>query len=183
MRRSGCRDRRSPEPARSMQARHHGHPLRRHRQPAQGVPPRLRACPPTRSPTGSAFRAPRSTASRRASWRRSRRWRSSPSLLGVSIPTLLGVGVEYIASAVAYFERMRQIEETCRAHHRAGGADLLSARLRGVRSRRSSEVLRESIPEGSRRPASARSRRSTRSWRCCASARRATARASPASSI
>src|ERR1017187_1147952 len=33
-------------------------------------------------------------------------------LLGVSIPTLLGVGVEYIASAVSYFERMRQIEET-----------------------------------------------------------------------
>src|ERR1700748_3461994 len=33
-------------------------------------------------------------------------------LLGVSIPTLLGVGVEYVASAVSYFERMRQIEET-----------------------------------------------------------------------
>src|SRR5207237_2304831 len=33
-------------------------------------------------------------------------------LLGVSVPTLLGVGVEYIASAVAYFERMRPIEET-----------------------------------------------------------------------
>jgi transcriptional regulator with XRE-family HTH domain len=33
-------------------------------------------------------------------------------LLGVSVPTLLGVGVEYIASSVAYFERMRQIEET-----------------------------------------------------------------------
>src|SRR2546423_14309154 len=33
-------------------------------------------------------------------------------LLEVSVPTLLGVGVEYIASAVAYFERMRQIEET-----------------------------------------------------------------------
>ena len=33
-------------------------------------------------------------------------------LLDVSIPTLLGVGIEYIASAVAYFERMRQIEET-----------------------------------------------------------------------
>jgi len=33
-------------------------------------------------------------------------------LLNVSVPTLLGVGVEYIASAVAYFERMRQIEET-----------------------------------------------------------------------
>ena len=33
-------------------------------------------------------------------------------LLGVSIPTLLGVGIEYIPSAVTYFERMRQIEET-----------------------------------------------------------------------
>src|SRR2546423_4887792 len=33
-------------------------------------------------------------------------------LLGVSVPTLLGVGVEYVGSAVAYFERMRQIEET-----------------------------------------------------------------------
>jgi len=33
-------------------------------------------------------------------------------LLGVSVPTLLGVGVEYISSAVSFFERMRQIEET-----------------------------------------------------------------------
>ena len=33
-------------------------------------------------------------------------------LLGVSIPTLLGVGIEYLPSAVSYFERMRQIEET-----------------------------------------------------------------------
>ena len=33
-------------------------------------------------------------------------------LLDVSVPTLLGVGVEYVASAVAFFERMRQIEET-----------------------------------------------------------------------
>ena len=33
-------------------------------------------------------------------------------LLQVSLPTLLGVGVEYIASALTYFERMRQIEET-----------------------------------------------------------------------
>jgi transcriptional regulator with XRE-family HTH domain len=33
-------------------------------------------------------------------------------LLGVSVPTLLGVGMEYIASAVAYFERLRQIEES-----------------------------------------------------------------------
>jgi transcriptional regulator with XRE-family HTH domain len=33
-------------------------------------------------------------------------------LLQVSVPTLLGVGVEYLGSAVSYFERMRQIEET-----------------------------------------------------------------------
>src|ERR1700744_4282164 len=33
-------------------------------------------------------------------------------LLDVSLPTLLGVGVEYIPSAVPYFERTRQIEET-----------------------------------------------------------------------
>ncbi|MEM7428806.1 MAG: helix-turn-helix transcriptional regulator [Pseudomonadota bacterium] len=32
-------------------------------------------------------------------------------LLEVSLPTLLGAGVEYIASAVAFFERMRQLEE------------------------------------------------------------------------
>ena len=32
-------------------------------------------------------------------------------LLDVSVPTLLGVGVEYISSAVAFFERLRQIEE------------------------------------------------------------------------
>jgi transcriptional regulator with XRE-family HTH domain len=33
-------------------------------------------------------------------------------LLGVSIPTLLGVGIEYVPSAVSYFERVRQIEES-----------------------------------------------------------------------
>ena len=33
-------------------------------------------------------------------------------LLGVSVPTLLGVGVEYVSSALAFFERMRQIEQT-----------------------------------------------------------------------
>jgi len=32
-------------------------------------------------------------------------------LLDVSVPTLLGVGVEYVASAVSFFERLRQIEE------------------------------------------------------------------------
>ena len=33
-------------------------------------------------------------------------------LLEVSVPTLLGVGMEYVPSAVAYFERLRQIEES-----------------------------------------------------------------------
>jgi transcriptional regulator with XRE-family HTH domain len=33
-------------------------------------------------------------------------------LLKVEMPTLMGVGIEYIPSAVSYFERMRQIEET-----------------------------------------------------------------------
>ena len=33
-------------------------------------------------------------------------------LLDVSVPTLLGVGVEYIPSAVAFFERLRQVEKT-----------------------------------------------------------------------
>lgn len=33
-------------------------------------------------------------------------------LLGVSMPTLLGVGIEYMPSAVSYFERVRQLEET-----------------------------------------------------------------------
>ena len=32
-------------------------------------------------------------------------------LLSVSLPTLLGAGVEYIASAISFFERMRQLEE------------------------------------------------------------------------
>jgi len=32
-------------------------------------------------------------------------------LLEVSMPTLLGVGIEYMASAVSYFERTRQLEE------------------------------------------------------------------------
>jgi len=66
-------------------------------------------------------------------------------LLGVSVPTLLGVGVEYIASAVAYFERMRQIEET--SEHiivLAGPISYLLASdgFDGALS----EVLRESIP-------------------------------------
>src|SRR6201987_3335479 len=67
-------------------------------------------------------------------------------LLGVSVPTLLGVGVEYIASAVAYFERMRQIEETSEHIIVLAGpisyllaSDAFDATLE--------EVLGESIPE------------------------------------
>jgi transcriptional regulator with XRE-family HTH domain len=36
---------------------------------------------------------------------------SLSELLGVSLPTLFGVEIEYISSAVAYFERLRQLEE------------------------------------------------------------------------
>ena len=35
---------------------------------------------------------------------------SLANLLGVSLPTLLGVEIEYISSAVTYFERLRQLE-------------------------------------------------------------------------
>jgi len=67
-------------------------------------------------------------------------------LLQVSLPTLLGVGVEYIASAVTYFERMRQIEET--TEHiivLAGPLSYLLASdaFNGVLG----QLLKESIPE------------------------------------
>jgi transcriptional regulator with XRE-family HTH domain len=67
-------------------------------------------------------------------------------LLGVSIPTLLGVGVEYISSAVAYFERMRQIEES--SEHiivLAGPISYLLAS--GAFDRTLDQILRESIPD------------------------------------
>jgi len=67
-------------------------------------------------------------------------------LLGVSVPTLLGVGVEYIASAVSYFERLRQIEETAERIVVLAGpisyllaSDSFDAKL--------AEVLAESIPD------------------------------------
>jgi transcriptional regulator with XRE-family HTH domain len=67
-------------------------------------------------------------------------------LLGVSIPTLLGVGVEYIASAVSYFERMRQIEET--SEHIIVLAGPISYLLASDGFDRTlEEVLRESVPE------------------------------------
>ncbi len=67
-------------------------------------------------------------------------------LLGVSVPTLLGVGVEYVASAVAYFERMRQIEET--SEHIIVLAGPISFLLASDGFDHAlAEVLRESIPD------------------------------------
>jgi transcriptional regulator with XRE-family HTH domain len=67
-------------------------------------------------------------------------------LLGVSVPTLLGVGVEYIGSAVAYFERMRQIEET--SEHIIVLAGPISYLLASDAFDRALEdVLREGIPD------------------------------------
>jgi transcriptional regulator with XRE-family HTH domain len=68
-------------------------------------------------------------------------------LLNVSVPTLLGVGVEYIASAISYFERMRQIEET--AEHIIVLAGPISYVLASDNFDSAlGDVLRESLPEG-----------------------------------
>jgi transcriptional regulator with XRE-family HTH domain len=75
-------------------------------------------------------------------------------LLKVSVPTLLGVGVEYMASAVSYFERMRQIEET--AEHIIVLAGPISYVLASDSFDQAlGEVLRESVPDeiGSRQRA------------------------------
>jgi transcriptional regulator with XRE-family HTH domain len=67
-------------------------------------------------------------------------------LLDVSVPTLLGVGVEYIASAVAYFERLRQIELT--ASHVIVLAGPISYLLASDAFHdHLAQVLSESIPE------------------------------------
>jgi transcriptional regulator with XRE-family HTH domain len=67
-------------------------------------------------------------------------------LLSVSVPTLLGVGVEYIASAVSYFERMRQIEE--KSEHIIVLAGPISYLLASdAFDRALGEILRESIPD------------------------------------
>jgi transcriptional regulator with XRE-family HTH domain len=67
-------------------------------------------------------------------------------LLEVSVPTLLGVGVEYIASAVAYFERMRQIEEA--SEHIVVLAGPISYLLASDAFDRTLEdVLRENVPD------------------------------------
>ena len=67
-------------------------------------------------------------------------------LLGVSIPTLLGVGVEYLPSAVAYFERIRQVEET--ASHIIVLAGPISYLLASPDfHQRLAGILTESIPD------------------------------------
>jgi transcriptional regulator with XRE-family HTH domain len=67
-------------------------------------------------------------------------------LLKVSLPTLLGVGIEYLPSAVAYFERIRQLEEN--AEHivvLSGPISLLLASNNFEMAL--DQVLRESIPD------------------------------------
>jgi len=67
-------------------------------------------------------------------------------LLSVSVPTLLGVGVEYVASAVSYFERMRQIEET--SEHIIVLAGPISYLLASdAFDRTLEEMLRENVPD------------------------------------
>jgi transcriptional regulator with XRE-family HTH domain len=66
-------------------------------------------------------------------------------LLEVSIPTLLGVGMEYVASAVSYFERIRQIEET--SEHIVVLAGPISYLLASdAFDETLAEILRENIP-------------------------------------
>ena len=68
-------------------------------------------------------------------------------LLDVSVPTLLGVGVEYISSSVAFFERLRQIEES--AEHIVVLAGPISYLLASdAFGETLEEVLAESIPLG-----------------------------------
>jgi transcriptional regulator with XRE-family HTH domain len=67
-------------------------------------------------------------------------------LLNVSVTTLLGVGIEYISSAVSYFERLRQIEEM--AEHVTVLAGPISFLLASDAFQRTLDsTLRESIPE------------------------------------
>src|SRR5690242_12594602 len=67
-------------------------------------------------------------------------------LLDVSVPTLLGVGVKYLSSAVAYFERLRQIEQT--TNHIIVLAGPISYLLASDSFHdHLKEVLNESVPE------------------------------------
>lgn len=67
-------------------------------------------------------------------------------LLNVSLPSLLGVGIEYIPSALGYFERTRQLEETAQQIVILAGPIsflLASNQFEAILK----TVLRESIPE------------------------------------
>jgi transcriptional regulator with XRE-family HTH domain len=67
-------------------------------------------------------------------------------LLEVSMPTLLGVGIEYMASAVSYFERTRQLEE--KADQIIVLAGPVSFLLASERFESALELLlRESVPD------------------------------------
>jgi transcriptional regulator with XRE-family HTH domain len=69
---------------------------------------------------------------------------SLAELLGVSLPTLLGVEIEYISSAVTYFERLRQIEEVAdRIVILAGPISFLLASEEFARSLE--DLLKESV--------------------------------------
>ncbi len=71
---------------------------------------------------------------------------SLSDLLDVSVPTLLGVGVEYISSAVAFFERLRQIEES--VQHIVVLAGSISFLLTSDDYQQTLEqVLMESVPD------------------------------------
>ena len=67
------------------------------------------------------------------------------NLLQVSVATLLGVGVEYLPSAVSYFERMRQIEATAQ-HVTVLASPIASILASDTFENTLEEVLRESIP-------------------------------------
>ncbi len=66
-------------------------------------------------------------------------------LLRVSVATLLGVGIEYVASAVSYFERLRQIESTAQ-HVTVLAGPIASILASDSFENTLEEVLRESIP-------------------------------------
>ena len=67
--------------------------------------------------------------------------------LGVSLASLMGVGVEYVSTATAFFERMRQLEEQCQQIIGLFSpvSYLLTSDNYDTVLR---EVLRESVPEG-----------------------------------
>jgi transcriptional regulator with XRE-family HTH domain len=77
------------------------------------------------------------------------------TLLGVSLPSLLGVGVEYVDTAVGFFERMRQLEDQSDEVVGLFGpvsylltSDAYDAMLR--------EVLQDTLPDDPRLAAEAR---------------------------